>query len=226
MKNALITGGSGAIGQAIAKRLIEDGYKVTLQYMTKKGAADCDYIFGDFSTLAKIKEFIAEAFKGGASYDAVINNAGRAFVSPLDAMTDEEIEEIINIDLTAAVLITRNALKPMLKNKRGNIVNISSVWGVEGGSCEVAYSAAKGGLISMTKALAKEVGQSGIRVNCIAPSLIDTPMNSSLTDADRKEFLEGTAFSRVGTPKDVAEAVAFLVSDKASYISGQTIILG
>ena len=137
--------------------------------------------------------------------------------------TDADWQKVVNVNLGAAFYVTKAALLAMITRKSGKIVNISSMWGLTGASCEAAYSAAKAGLIGWTKALAKEVGPSGIHVNCVAPGLIDTEMNANLSDADRCAIIDETPLCRIGTPQDVADAVLFFASPQASFITGEVL---
>ena len=187
---AFVTGGSGGIGAAVCKALYESGYAVALGYNTDK----------------KTAQTIAEEIN--------------AEVGRFTDLTKERLEHIISADLTGAMLMSQLCLPDMIHQKSGSIINISSMWGETGASCEVAYSAAKAGLIGFTKALAKEEAPSGIRVNCITAGMIDTKMNSCFSADEIADIVEEIPLSRIGTPQDIANAAAFLASDKASYITG------
>ena len=151
----------------------------------------------------------------------LVNNAGIADIKLFTDNSFSELQKMINTDLLGAMELSRQVLPEMIRQKKGCIVNIASVWGEKGASCEVAYSAAKAGLIGFTKALAREEGPSGVRVNCVSCGFIDTKMNSSLSQEDKTAVIDEVASSRAGTPQDIANAVSFLVSDKADYINGQ-----
>ena len=138
-------------------------------------------------------------------------------------MEDSEIEKMISTNLTGAILCSKYAVRDMISKKSGTIINISSMWGETGASCEVVYSASKAGMIGLTKALSKEVGQSGIRVNCISPGVIDTDMNKELDDEAISELINDIPLRRIGTPKEIAKIALFLASDDASYLNGVTI---
>lgn len=157
--------------------------------------------------------------------DLVVNNAGMAYSGLLQDMTENEINSLIAADLTGVIYSCRFAADCMVKNHSGNIINISSVWGVAGASCEAVYSAAKGGVIAFTKAMAKELAPSGIRVNCISPGVIKTKMLDCYTLDDLQSLADETPLGRIGTPADVAKAVKFLSSDDSEFITGQNLIV-
>lgn len=229
---ALVTGAAGGIGEEIVHNLAADGYTVILHYRNNfKNAealrmrygekiilAPCD--FSDLEKTALWADGITNAYK---NIGVLVNNAGIGCQSLLTETADSDIINVINVNLTAAMLISKRVAKVMTDNKYGRIVNISSVFGCYGGSCETAYSAAKGGLIAFTKALSKELGLSNITVNCVAPGLIDTAMNDNLSTGDKDDFCRQTALNRMGNAKDVADAVSFFLSDKASFITGQVL---
>ncbi len=224
-KIAVVTGASGGIGSAIVERLLKDGYVVFSHYKSNKNkcVAGAVPVYGDFSDGSGVKAFADKILSQTKKIDLLVNNAGVALQKLFTNCSEEEIENTVFCDLTAAMLLTKFLAPSMISFQSGSIVNISSVWGVYGGSCEVAYSAAKGGIIAFTKALAKELGRSNVRVNCIAPGLIDTAMNGHLSDEDKQNFAEGTALGRMGTPEEIASVVAFLGGEEASYITGQVI---
>lgn len=233
-KTVLITGASGGIGAALAKSFAVDGYNLVLQY--NKNAKRAETLSVECAALgALVKTVQADitrpkdvenlqketaAFFGGA--DIVINNAGVARIALLTDLTPEEIKEIIDINLTGALLVCRAFTPYMVNNGFGRIINISSMWGVSGGSCEVAYSASKAGIIGLTKALAKELAPSGITVNAVAPGLIDTEMNAKLSKETINSLIEETPVGRIGVPKDVVNAVRFFASDASSFITAET----
>lgn len=152
-----------------------------------------------------------------------MNNAGISQQKLFTDLSDFDLNKMLDVNLKGAMLLTKAVVPAMISQKYGRIINISSVWGVCGGSCEVHYSASKAGLIGFTKALAKELGPSGITVNCIAPGLIDTDMNNNLTQEDKEEFAMQTALQRIGSPQDVANLVSFLAGESSGYITSQVI---
>ena len=230
MKTALVTGASRGIGEAIARQLSKDGMYVFVNYekseeKAKKIAEEiggcaikCDV--SDEKAVAQMIKTIEEKHGG---VDVLVNNAGISIVKMFSDTTPEEWERIFSVNVGGVYNVTRAALPLMVNKKSGRIINISSVWGEVGASCEVAYSATKAALIGMTKALSKELGPSGITVNAVTPGLIDTDMNSDLSDEDKAEFVSGISLLREGTPEDVANMVSFLASDKSDYITGQVI---
>ena len=227
MKTILITGGSRGIGEAIV-RLAVGKYKVAFTYLSsekearalsqKTGAlalrADCER---EEEILSAVSE--AEAALGGI--DCLINNAAISGFSLLTDITTEEWNRFLRINLTAPFIYSRAVLPAMIRKGWGRIVNITSMWGLVGASCEVHYSAAKAGLIGFTKALAKEVGPSGITVNAIAPGVIETDMNRSLSEEDLIALKDETPLSRLGRPEEIARAALFLCSEGAGFITGE-----
>ena len=211
-----ITGGSGCIGGAIARAFAEaGGYDVVYTYNSRPvEIAGCVGVPLDVRDTARVAE-LAEAYEA----DVLINNAGVSRIGLFQDTSDGDWRDIIDTNLTGAFNCTRAFLLAMLRRKGGCVINIASVWGVVGASCEVAYSSAKAGLIGMTKALAKEVGLSGVRVNCIAPGVIESPMNGFL--AGDEPIFADIALGRMGKPSDVAQAALWLAG--AEYVTGQTV---
>ena len=237
MKTALITGVSGGIGKATAKKFIDNGYFVIGQYNSNKKSIDdfylelkkegkSDYFFSikadlnSASEISNMMEIIEKSFK---HLSVLVNNAGISLTKLITDTTESEWDKIFSVNLKSVYLITNRVLKGMIESKCGKIVNVSSMWGINGSSMEVAYSASKAGLIGYTKALAKEVGYSGINVNCVCPGVIDTPMNKHLSAEDIDELKEQTPLYRIGKPEDVANLIYYLASDDADFITGQVV---
>lgn len=233
MKTALITGSSRGIGRAVAETLSQNGYAVIINYnKSEKEAFDlvekirskgnvAMAVKADISSPDEIYTMMKKVYENFPSVDVLVNNAG---VSLQKLITETEIEEwdnIFNITARGAFICTKAVLPKMIEKKQGAIINISSIWGNVGASCEVAYSSAKSALIGFTKALAKEVGPSGIRVNCLCPGVIDTDMNRIHSEETIAELCAETPLMRIGSPYEVAEAVLFLASEKSSFITGQ-----
>jgi 3-oxoacyl-[acyl-carrier protein] reductase len=232
---AVITGGTRGIGLAVAKRLAADGYDVLLTYKGDAEAAETakaelagigrqvDAIAADISTADGAGHAIEAAMQTLGRIDVLVNNAGITRDTLLMRMSEDDWDEVLTTNLKGAFLTCKAAIRPMLRQRSGRIVNISSVVGQVGNAGQANYSAAKAGLIGFTKSLAKEVGSRGITVNAIAPGFIDTRMTAGLPDEMKSMLLERTPLSRFGTPEDVAGAVAFLVGSDASFITGHTL---
>ena len=230
MKTAIVTGASGGIGSQIAQLLCENDYAVVGCY--RNGANVCEAMADEINARGvfqpyclnlrsedetrDLARYTAETF---GKIDLLVNCAGIGEIAPLTESS--RWEEIVDINLNGTIRMCRAVLPYMLRRNRGNIINISSVWGDCGSACEAPYSASKGGINAFTKALAKEVGIMGVRVNAVAPGFIDTRMNSSLTDRDVGEIRDDVPLGRTGMPDDVAQAVLFLAENGASYITGQ-----
>ena len=226
-KKVIITGGSRGIGAACAKTLSKEGWEVYITYNSSEEKANAlKYDFGVNPIKCDVSdtESVKDMFKAVGSVDALICCAGIALEQKLFTDTrEEEWDKLFDVNVKGAYRCCMEAVPKMVHEKAGSIILFSSVWGMVGASCEVAYSASKGAVISMAKALAKELGPSGIRVNCIAPGVIDTDMNSHLSAEDMEALKEETPLCAIGTPEDVAELAAFLVSDKSKFITGQII---
>ena len=224
MKKALVTGGAGGIGQAVCRKLAQDGYFVYVNYSKSREKAEklageiCGEAVGfdvsDISAMRGIAENIG-------NIDLLVNNAGISEINLFDKVSDERVNEILGINLMGTLNCSRVFLPEMIRKKSGCIINISSMWGQCGASCEVDYSASKAGVIGFTKALAKETAPSGIRVNCVAPGFIMTEMNRNFSDEDLRLILEDIPLGIFGKPEHIADAVSFLASEKAEYITGQ-----
>lgn len=233
MKNAVITGGTRGIGLACARKFAENGYNVTVIYKSSDEAANrlkSEYgisaVKCDVSDPNKVKEAFRHIREYSGSTDILVNNAGISYFGLLSDMTDSEWKNLIDTNLSSCFYTCREVIPGMVSAKSGRIINIGSVWGKLGASCEAAYSAAKAGISGLTMALSKELGPSGITVNCVLPGVIETDMNSNLSEDALKELAENTPLMRLGTPDDVAETVLFLASEKASFITGELIGVG
>lgn len=226
MKKALVTGGCGGIGEAICKKLSDAGYFVYINYAHSKDRAEkLEKEINGRALCFDVSdnEAVILAFNETGALDLLVNNAGISEIDLFTAISSETAEKILNTNLKGAMNCARAALKEMIKLKKGNIINISSMWGQCGASCEVDYSASKAGLIGFTKALAKEVAPSGIRVNCIAPGFIMTEMNRHFSEEDLELIREDIPLGIFGTPEHVADAVAFMASEQSAYITGQVL---
>lgn len=230
-KLALITGASGGIGSEIAKCLHRDGYETLLHYNNSyEGVKELSAELGaaplfhaDFSNSDEIEAMFDLIYSSYGSIDLLVNNAGVAHYGLITDISFAEWRNLFSVNVDAVYHCCRLALPSMLHNKSGKIINIASIWGICGASCEVAYSATKSAVIGLTKALAKELGPSGINVNCVAPGAIMTHMLSGLSDETLCAVKCETPLGRIGQPSDVAELVSFLASDKAGFITGQVI---
>ena len=235
-KNVLITGASGGIGEAMCREFAKNGYNVVIHYNSSEEAAlklqqeiESQYqvkavpIKADLRNSDDVKALARKATAILGNTDVLINNAGVAYLTLFQTADDNKVRELFDINLMSAMNLTKEILPSMIKNQSGRIINISSMWGIAGASCEVHYSASKSALIGFTKALAKEVGPSGITVNCIAPGYIDTKMNSSIDDESVAEIVEATPMGRKGRPEDVSALAIFLAGENADFITGQVI---
>lgn len=233
VKNALVTGASGGIGRAVAKELARRGWRVALHYHANEAAAKsleeaicreggfARAYPADLTQEAQVEALFGAVERDLGFVEGLVNSAGVAWKGLFTDMTLADWRWVVDGDLTSVFLCCRRALPAMIREKRGSIVNVSSMWGEVGASCEAAYSAAKAGVIGLTKALAKEEGPSGIRVNCLSPGVIDTPMNGDLTEADLAALREETPLGRTGTPEETAQAAAFLLEQE--FITGQVL---
>lgn len=229
-KTALITGGSRGIGAACVRRLAAEDFRVAFCYKSREAEAlalaaetgawalPCDV--SQKEQVEKLLDTVLEKF---CQLDVLVCNAGAAWQGLTQDMTDEDYRRVMGTGLDGTFYCCRAALPQMIRQKSGKIVTLSSMWGQVGGSCEAAYSAAKAGVIGLTKALAKEVAPSGITVNCIAPGVIDTDMVRSLGTEALQDLTEETPLGRLGTAEDVAECVSFLCSPAADFLTGQVI---
>ncbi len=225
-RTALVTGSSRGIGAAAARRLAADGWDTVIHYNRSKDAALA--LAGQLHTRAVRADVtdpdqVSALFEDVGPVDLLVCNAGIAQYGLFTDVTENDWRHVLAVNTDGVYRCCRAAIPHMVRRKAGNIILISSVWGVHGASCEAAYSASKAALVGLTKALAKELGPSGIRVNCVAPGVIDTDMLAQFDQADRQALIEQTPLGRLGTAEDVAELIAFLASDKASFITGQVI---
>lgn len=232
---ALVTGASRGIGAEIARTLAKAGAAVAVNYFSQRDAAlevvaKCQAygskaiaLQANVADKAAIAKLVEDTTVLLGAPTILVNNAGRAHAELFLDTKEQTFDALMDANLKAPFFLAQAVLPGMLRVQHGRIVNISSIWGIAGGSLEVAYSASKGGLIAFTKALAKEVAPSGITVNAVAPGAIETDMLRHLSAADREQLLRETPVGRLGTPQDVAAAVLFLASPTASFITGQII---
>jgi 3-oxoacyl-[acyl-carrier protein] reductase len=229
MKTLLVTGGSRGIGKAIVKTFAKSRW--TVAYCYSNNDADADLLDAevphlmrykaDVSVFADVESMITDITAKTGGIDLLINNAGVSCIKLITEMTEIEWQRILSVNLTGPFNCCRAVLPQMIHRGEGQIINIGSMWGTTGASCEVAYSATKAGLAGMTKALAKEVGPSGIRVNCIAPGVIDTEMNRCLSAAAIDALADETPLGCIGTPEDVAQCALYLAESR--FVTGQII---
>ncbi|MBQ4150587.1 MAG: SDR family oxidoreductase [Clostridia bacterium] len=226
MEKVLITGASRGIGFATAVEFAKAGYKVFALWhnapekLSEISDLDITLVQGDVSSLDSIQK----VYEDIGNVDILINNAAISHFGLLTDLSEGKWDNIINVNLKSVFLTSKVFLPAMINKKYGKIINISSIFGVVGGSCEVAYSTAKAGMIGFTKALAKEVGPSGVQVNCIAPGVIATEMNSRLSSDDLAALADETPLGRIGTPEEVARLALYLAKD--TFITGETINIG
>ena len=231
MKRVLITGGSGGIGAAIVRAFASEGCQVVFTYnknfTTAKALSEktgATALAMNLENTENIRATVQKAAEVLGGIDVLVNCAGISQIKLFTDLSDEDIARMVQINLTSVMTVTQTTAPYMIHNHSGRIINIGSMWGKTGASCEVHYSATKAALEGFTKALAKELGPSRITVNCIEPGVIETPMNASLDEETVQILIDETPLMRLGKPSDVADAVLFLASDKASFITGQ--ILG
>jgi 3-oxoacyl-[acyl-carrier protein] reductase len=227
-KIALVTGGTGGIGEAVCRKLSADGYFVIINYLhsENKAKALAEEISGaavsfDVSDKSGIEQAFRDIRSNYGAVNLLVNNSGISEIELFTHISAEMADRILDVNLKGTLNCSRAVLPDMISRKSGNIINISSMWGQCGASCEVDYSASKAGIIGFTKALAKEVGPSGIRVNCVAPGFILTEMNSRFSQDELDAIKEEIPLGIFGKPQHIADAVSFLASDKAEFITGQ-----
>ena len=235
MRTAIVTGGAKGIGAAAVRLLCEQGFRTAINYHTSEEKAlalssflvskgyDAFPVKADVTDPAQVREMVETVLSRSNSIDVLVNNAGIDHWQLFDTVTDEQWRRVIDADLTGAFNCCREVLPVMVRQKYGRIVNVASVWGQVGASCEAVYSAAKAGVIGLTKALAKEAALSGVTVNCVSPGAIATDMMRRFSEAEISAFCEEVPMGRLGMPEEAASAIAFFASEEASYITGQVL---
>ena len=235
MKTAVVTGGAKGIGAATATALCEQGFRTAIHYHTSEEKAlalssflvskgyDAFAVKADVTAPEQVREMMRTVLERWGRIDVLVNNAGVDHWQLFDTVTDEQWRGVIDADLSGVFYCCRAALPVMLRQKYGRIINIGSVWGQVGASCEAVYSAAKAGVIGLTKALAKETAPSGVTVNCVCPGAVATDMMKRFSPAETAASCEEIPMGRLGTPEEVAQAVTFFASEGASYITGQVL---
>lgn len=234
-KTVLITGASGGIGSAAAELFAADGWNVALHYRRARDTAfrlaqalrergcDAEAFCADVTRRTEVEVMFQAVRERFGAVHALVNNAGIAQQKLFTDLTEDDWDAMMDVDVKGVFHCTQCVLPDMIRRGSGAIVNVSSMWGMTGASCEVHYSAAKAAVIGLTKALAKEVGPSGIRVNCVAPGVIDTPMNAAFGPETLGALKEETPLGRLGTPAEAAQAIRFLASDASGFITGQVL---
>lgn len=236
-KNVFITGGTRGIGKATVELFASKGFNVAFTYINSQNIAKQmekelsikypNSIFQSFKANVASYEGMQDVAKKILStfgkIDVIVANAGISKIAPFIDLTKQDYDEMLGINLKGAFNTIKPFLPSMIEQKNGKIVIVSSIWGLNGSSCESLYCASKAGQIGLMKSLAKELGPSNINVNCVCPGLIDTEMNSELSEKDKQQIIEETPMNRIGTPSDVANAIYFLSSDNATFITGQTL---
>lgn len=234
-KTVLVTGGSRGIGAAVCERFAQEGWKVAVNYNRSKEQAEaltkqlvargCDaYAVGaDVSDRVQVEQMVKDVMECFGKINVLVNNAGIAQQKLFSDITDSDWNNMFDVNVKGMYYCCQAVLPGMIHSKSGAIINVSSMWGITGASCEVHYSAAKAAVIGFTKALAKEVGLSGIRVNCVAPGVVATDMNQNLTQQTLDELKEETPLGLIGTPEDIANSIWFLAGEESRFITGQVI---
>lgn len=234
-KTVLVTGGSRGIGAAVCERFAQEGWKVAINYNRSKEQAEalakqlvargCDAcaVRADVSDRAQVDQMVKNVTERFGKINALVNNAGIAQQKLFSDITDSDWNTMFDVNVKGMYYCCQAVLPGMIHSKSGAIINVSSMWGITGASCEVHYSAAKAAVIGFTKALAKEVGLSGIRVNCVAPGVVATDMNQNLTQQTLDELKEETPLGLIGTPEDIANSIWFLAGEESRFMTGQVI---
>lgn len=234
MKTVVVTGASKGIGRAVAKEFANNGYNVVICY--NKSVSDAQQLLNEVSQTTRaiavkvdvsneddVKNMVEIIKKTFGNIDVLVNCAGVSDTRLLIDSTKDDYDFVFDTNMRGTYNTCKLVGREMLSNQSGKIINISSIWGVLGGSCESVYSASKGAIIAFTKALAKELGPNGINVNAVAPGFIQTDMTKNVTEEIRREIMNNSALGRLGTPEDVAGVVSFLASEKSNFITGQVI---
>lgn len=231
-RTVLVTGASRGIGYETARVFLEAGDRVVLNYLHTPGpcsALGAEFpgralpVRADVSRREAVRQMLWKARERFGPLDILINNAGIAQQKLFTDLTEEDWDRMFDVDVKGVFHCCQCALPRMIRRQQGKIINISSMWGQVGASCEVHYSAAKAAVIGLTKALAKELGPSQIQVNCIAPGVIDTDMNAAFDEETMQSLRDETPLGRIGTPKDIAKAALFLASEQSDFITGQVL---
>lgn len=229
MKNVLITGGGRGIGAQCVRLFAKSGYRVFFIYASNNETASrlssetgAIAFLGDVSSFTDM-ERIYEKIKDYGGVDIIVNNAGISQIKMFQDITENDWDRMFDVNIKGMYVVTKTFMGEMIHKKCGRIINISSMWGETGASCEVHYSASKAAVIGFTKALAKELAPSGITVNCVSPGIIDTDMNSELSEEDIEAVIDEVPLMRIGKAEDTAQAVLFLAGDNSSYITGSVI---
>lgn len=234
-KAVLITGAATGIGRETARRFAAEGWCVAVHYNSSEAAAQklveelkarhasAIPVRADIRDGAAVEAMMDKVRYAFGRIDALVCNAGISQQKLFTDITPRDWSDMFDVNVTGAYRCIQAVLPGMISRKAGSIVTVSSIWGVVGASCEVHYSASKAALIGLTKALAKELGPSGIRVNCVAPGVIDTAMNAHLDDDTKAALKDETPLQTIGTPRDVAEAILYLASDKSNFVTGQVL---
>jgi 3-oxoacyl-[acyl-carrier protein] reductase len=234
---ACVTGGGRGIGRAIALRLAEAGASIVVNDIGDAAPVEAVVkeikamgrqalsVFADVSSAPEVERLVTEAISAYGRIDILVNNAGIARDQLLLRMTEEEWDRVLEVDLKSVFLCTRAVLKHMVKERRGRVISIASIVGMVGNPGQANYAAAKAGIIGFTRTVAKEVASRGITVNAVAPGFIDTEMTQRLKEEWKEELKKRIPLGRLGSPADVAEAVAFLASEEAGYITGQVLVI-
>lgn len=236
MKTALITGGTKGIGKAVALAFLQRGYEVVLNYHKDEAAAlatqeefnmqgFCPVLLkADVSDEEQTNNMFKEFFSIYGKLDVLVNNAGISLVKVIQDTSSEDWDKIFSVNAKSVFLCSKAVTNKMIYEGGGSIINVASIWGETGASCEAAYSASKGAVIAFTKALAKELAPSNVRVNCVSPGVIDTEMNAHLTAREMEDLAEEVPLGRIGLPSEVAEACVFLA--ESTYVTGEVLSVG